>query len=1073
MSGNNAANRLINEDNTIQGAGSLGSNLIGIINRSIIDANATAALTVDPSTSTGMVNSATMRATNGGTLVLAAGTYTNFEGGTDGLIQANASDVQLNSATVNGGEVEILGAGTLGLASSTISGGTVTNSATGTIQTTLGTSTLGGAVTNPDGGQIRVLNLTTLTLESTGTYQNTGTLSLEAAANSTLLRVSGGDVSLSGGGTVTLSDSANNLIQGTASTDRLINVDQTIQGSGNFGGNTMGLTNQGTIIANQPTVLIIDPSSSSDVTNTGVLRADGGTLRLSGGDYFNAGGTIEAINGSTVQLSSAIVEGGIIQSSNGGLIEVIGSSTLKNLPASLEAEVQVNNNVVLTLVGPIHNTGTISVNAVANSTGLNINDGDVTLTGQGQVNFSDSVSNFVSGNNAANRLINEDNTIQGAGSLGVNAIGIINRSLIDANAMAALTVDPSTSTGMVNSATMRATNGGTLVLAAGTYTNFEGGTDGLIQADASTIQLNSATVNGGEVEVLGTGTLGLASSTISGGKVTNSATGTLQTTSGTSTLGGMVSNPGGGQIRVLNNTTLTLQSTGTYQNAGELSLEGGANSTLLKVSGGDVSLSGGGTVTLSDSANNLILGTASTDRLINVDQTIAGSGNIGGNFMGLTNQGTIIANQPTLLIIDPSSSSDVTNTGVLRADGGTLRLSAGAFNNTGGTIEAVNGSTVQLSLAIVEGGTIQTSTGGLIEVISSSTLKNMPTSLDAEVQVNNLVTLTLVGAIHNTGTINVNATTNSTGLSMNDGDVTLTGGGMIFFSDSLNNFVNGNSGSNSLINEDNAIEGAGFLGSNIIQLINRGSISATGDNALTIDLTSSTTNEGTFAAFGSGGLSFADAFTNQASVVVGSGSQFLVTGNFTQTSGFTLADGLIDPTGIFDLVDGGLGGSGTIAANVTSGGLIAPGNSAGTLAVLGNLTMTSAAALAFEIGGLSQGTEYDFLSVSATASLDGDLEFSFFNGGQNLIGDTDALEVLGATTIVGSFFNVASGDRLTAIDGKGSFIVNYGSGSPFNPGSVILSNFMLIPEPRVYGMILAFAVSVVVATRRRSVRAGK
>ena len=199
----------------------------------------------------------------------------------------------------------------------------------------------------------------------------------------------------------------------------------------------------------------------------------------------------------------------------------------------------------------------------------------------------------------------------------------------------------------------------------------------------------------------------------------------------------------------------------------------------------------------------------------------------------------------------------------------------------------------------------------------------------------------------------------------------------------------------------------------------------------------------------------ATLLTNQASVVVGSGSQFLVTGNFTQTSGFTLANGLIDPTGIFDLVDGGLGGSGTIAANVTSGGLIAPGDSAGTLAVAGDLTMTSAAALAFEIGGLIQGTKYDFLPVSGSASLDGDLEFSFFDGGQNLIGDTDALEVLGATIITGSFFNVASGDRLLASDGKGSFIVNYGSGSPFNPGSVILSNFMLIPEPRVYGMILA------------------
>ena len=155
-------------------------------------------------------------------------------------------------------------------------------------------------------------------------------------------------------------------------------------------------------------------------------------------------------------------------------------------------------------------------------------------------------------------MINEDNTIQGAGLLGVNAIGIINRSLIDANVTAALTIDPSTTAGVVNSATMRASIGGTLVLGGGTYTDFEGSTDGLIRADGSSIQLSSATVNGGDVDVLGAGTIGLASSSISGGTVTNSTTGTIQTTSGTSTLGGAVTNPDGGQIRVLNNTTLTL-----------------------------------------------------------------------------------------------------------------------------------------------------------------------------------------------------------------------------------------------------------------------------------------------------------------------------------------------------------------------------------------------------------------------------------------------------------------------------------------------------------------------------------
>ena len=46
---------------------------------------------------------------------------------------------------------------------------------------------------------------------------------------------------------------------------------------------------------------------------------------------------------------------------------------------------------------------------------------------------------------------------------------------------------------------------------------------------------------------------------------------------------------------------------------------------------GNVSLTGGGTVTLSNNSQNFLFGAAGTNRLTNVNNTIQGSGNIGDN----------------------------------------------------------------------------------------------------------------------------------------------------------------------------------------------------------------------------------------------------------------------------------------------------------------------------------------------------------------------------------------------------------------------------------------------------------
>jgi len=72
-------------------------------------------------------------------------------------------------------------------------------------------------------------------LDITGNVSNSGTITLNSTGNATEL-VLEGNVTLSGGGTVTLSNNTNNYIFGATSLDQL-NNQETIQGAGHIGVN--------------------------------------------------------------------------------------------------------------------------------------------------------------------------------------------------------------------------------------------------------------------------------------------------------------------------------------------------------------------------------------------------------------------------------------------------------------------------------------------------------------------------------------------------------------------------------------------------------------------------------------------------------------------------------------------------------------------------------------------------------------------------------------------------------------------------------------------------------------------
>jgi len=107
---------------------------------------------------------------------------------------------------------------------------------------------------------------------------NSGNIGLISTGSTTQLLIDAADVTLSGSGTVTLSNNAHNIICGLLNSNRLTNAaGHTIQGAGKIGKSQMALTNQGLIDANQ---------SVTGAINTGVMQAGGGGTLQQMSDFF-------------------------------------------------------------------------------------------------------------------------------------------------------------------------------------------------------------------------------------------------------------------------------------------------------------------------------------------------------------------------------------------------------------------------------------------------------------------------------------------------------------------------------------------------------------------------------------------------------------------------------------------------------------------------------------------------------------------------------------------------------------------------------------------------------------------
>ena len=140
---------------------------------------------------------------------------------------------------------------------------------------------------------------------------------------------------------------------------------------------------------------------------------------------------------------------------------------------------------------------------------------------------------------------------------------------------------------------------------------------------------------------------------------------------------------------------------------------------------GIVTLNGGGAVTLTGSADEII-GASSGGTLDNVDNTISGAGEIVGTVdapLIVDNQinGVIEANVANGTLTLNTDADAIINAGLIEANGGALTIDATPVTNSG-TLLATDASTLTLSGDTVTntGGTVQVDAGSLLDLAGSS-----------------------------------------------------------------------------------------------------------------------------------------------------------------------------------------------------------------------------------------------------------------------------------------------------------------------------------------------------------------
>jgi len=443
-----------------------------------------------------------------------------------------------------------------------------------------------------------------------------------------------------------------------------------------------------------------------------------------------------------------------------------------------------------------------------------------------------------------------------------------------------------------------------------------------------------------------------------------------------------------GQLQT-NGTTIA----GTITNNGILTLNG----TLLTFNT-DTTLTGSGQTVLNGGYIESSNGPAGNTLTIDTGHTLKGYGQLGGGYYGYN--ATSIVNKGTILADNTA--------------GNYLNFHGPNLNNSAGLIQIADGANFYVSNGTVTGGMIQgLGTGGA--TIGGGTYKNL--TLTGKLQANST---TLAGTITNNGTLTLNG---GLGTTFNT-DVTLGGSGQTVLKGAYIESSNGAAGNTLTIGAGHTLTGygqlgGGYFGYNATRIVNNGTIRAdnTGGSVLNI---------------------YGGDFKNRGTVQVDAGAQALFNStNLVQdgASAKTIVNGTLNVAQL-ELQAGQLSGTGTISGDVVNtGGQVKPGASPGTLTIGGNYSQAPGGSLVIELDGADQGLSYDWLSIGGTASLAGDL---YLDVGYTPADGTSFTILTALLGVSGAFDHIyANGWNVTTTYGSDNVMVTLTSAVP-EPESILL-----------------------------------
>lgn len=555
--------------------------------------------------------------------------------------------------------------------------------------------------------------------------------------------------------------------------------------------------------------------------------------------------------------------------SGAGLVFVNAPTTIESLSVAAGVTLSVSNSFIFTVRDDATNNGDIRLEGANNISRFSILDssGDnrVQIDGGGTI-FLDSGNDRIGGALNHTFIQSVDHSIRGHGNLGEGTIRIENAGFVVADTPGeVLTVQPRGS--FLNDGFLWASGGGSLDLRAATYTNQTFGE--LSVSDNSEIRVTNITLNNGTVKApVGDGSLDDNQLVIAGNStffdVTNEAA-----------------------LYVNNGQTLTLSGS-SFTNQGIMRPLAASNPTTFSFNGSSdnmITLDGNGSLLLDHPMDRVI---GSTDHTLTqaASHEIRGGGTLGGNAINFVNLGAVDADNPSVpLVVDPRANW--LNDG--SAFGGTLTASADAtvqlnpatYTSTdGGRFITGDGGAFELFNATVKDSAFDQQDGDgdplnhVVRVRASSTFDAV--AADTVVRVDNGQTLTITEDLfeHNSE-LHLDSTGNLTSLLINGGsDTTMELGGTgTLFLDSGNDRIAGTSAHTFVQSAGRRIAGHGSIGSNVIEIINRGLIEAdVPGETLAIDPRTTFTNDGgTLAARTGSKVTFASG-----SYTVDNGGRFLI-----------------------------------------------------------------------------------------------------------------------------------------------------------------------------------------------------